>query len=57
MVQGKAYDFSVDAWSIGILAYEFLFGNAPFSSKNYDITLDKVLKVIFFFYYIVFYFF
>ncbi|EGR34166.1 protein kinase domain protein [Ichthyophthirius multifiliis] len=34
MVEGKEYDNSVDAWSIGILTYELIFGQAPFTDKN-----------------------
>ncbi|EGR28691.1 protein kinase domain protein [Ichthyophthirius multifiliis] len=45
MIQGKQYDFSVDVWSVGILAYEMIFGNAPFSGKSNDSTYDKVLNL------------
>ncbi|EGR28467.1 protein kinase domain protein [Ichthyophthirius multifiliis] len=44
MVEGKQYDFSVDIWSVGILVYELIFGNAPFTGKNHDATFDKVVK-------------
>jgi serine/threonine protein kinase len=34
MVLGDGHDFTVDWWTLGILTYELLVGNAPFLSKN-----------------------
>jgi len=34
VIQGKNYDFSVDLWSIGVLTYELITGNAPFDTKK-----------------------
>lgn len=43
---GKSYDFMVDVWSIGVLAYEFSAGYAPFENKggSQDETYQKILK-------------
>jgi len=33
MIEGKAYDNSVDIWSLGILLYEMLHGYPPYKQK------------------------
>jgi len=49
MVLGQGHDFAVDWWTLGILTYELLVGNAPFLSKNQKTLFDKILygKVVF----------
>ncbi|EGR31122.1 protein kinase domain protein [Ichthyophthirius multifiliis] len=42
MVQGQNYDQSVDIWSVGILTYELIFGQAPFTVKDHESTLTKI---------------
>lgn len=32
MVEGVSHDNSVDIWSLGVLAYEFLVGDPPFET-------------------------
>lgn len=36
------YDPRADLWSIGVILYECLFGNAPYSSRSIQELLDKV---------------
>ena len=37
--------FQVDCWAVGVLAYELLFGAAPFNNKNRAyVTLNIVSK-------------
>lgn len=38
MVNGKAYDESVDNWTVGVLAYELVVGVPPFETYG---TLDE----------------
>ena len=33
LVEGKEYSYSVDIWSVGVMAYEFLVGKTPFYKK------------------------
>lgn len=40
------YDFSVDIWALGIMAYELLCGMSPFSQKENKMTLDKIKSYI-----------
>jgi serine/threonine protein kinase len=42
MASGGKYDHTVDIWSIGILAYEFLTGHAPFEAENNDKTFQNI---------------
>lgn len=43
MVQGKTYDETVDLWSLGVLAFEFLFGKPPFENKTYSRTYYNIV--------------
>lgn len=45
MVAGKPHTKNVDLWSIGVLCYEFLVGNAPFHDDEYDKTYRKIMKL------------
>lgn len=44
MAHGTQYDFKTDNWAIGVLAYEFLVGKAPFETKSRGLTLDGIKK-------------
>merc|ERR1711998_784934 len=45
MVVGLEHDHAVDLWSLGILCYEFLFGNPPFEAIGTTDTYNKILKL------------
>lgn len=36
MLLNKTYDAKADLWSVGVIAYECLFGKAPYSSGSYE---------------------
>ncbi|XP_042909884.1 serine/threonine-protein kinase ULK3 isoform X2 [Parasteatoda tepidariorum] len=38
----QVYDARVDLWSVGIILYECLFGQAPFSSKTFTELAEKI---------------
>lgn len=42
MVDGEAYNDSVDQWCLGILCYEFLVGSPPFESNDTKKTYEKI---------------
>lgn len=44
MVQGEKYDYHIDNWGIGILAYEFVTGQPPFGKKTMRDTLDCIVE-------------
>lgn len=37
-----SYSPSADLWSIGVILYECIFGNAPYSSKSLEELLNKI---------------
>lgn len=41
MVENKAHDHSVDNWTLGILCYEFLYGEPPFEAENQKDTFKR----------------
>ncbi|KAK3235266.1 Phosphatidylinositol:ceramide phosphoinositol transferase (IPC synthase) [Cymbomonas tetramitiformis] len=45
MVEGRDHDASVDVWSLGVLCYEFLFGNPPFEAEGHSETYKRILRV------------
>lgn len=45
MVEGKKHDFTVDVWSMGVLTYEFLVGNAPFEAEGHQATYQRISSV------------
>jgi len=45
MVEGSLHDDRVDIWSLGVLAYEFLFGQPPFEAAGHSETYKRILKV------------
>uniref|UniRef100_A0A1B6DXA2 Serine/threonine-protein kinase ULK3 n=1 Tax=Clastoptera arizonana TaxID=38151 RepID=A0A1B6DXA2_9HEMI len=42
MLIKRQYDAKVDLWSVGIIAYECLFGRAPYSSSNIKELQEKI---------------
>lgn len=45
MVQGRPHTKTIDLWSLGVLCYELLVGQAPFVSPDHDETYRKIMKV------------
>lgn len=45
MVERKPHDANVDIWSLGVLAYEFLTGNAPFVADGESATFRRITTV------------
>ncbi|CAM9898900.1 unnamed protein product, partial [Sphacelaria rigidula] len=45
MVEGRAHDNTVDIWSLGVLAYEFLVGVPPFEAEGHDATYRRISRV------------
>lgn len=43
MIKKESYSYPVDWWMLGIITYELLFGNTPFSSINLKILFQKIL--------------
>ena len=42
LVSRKSYNKSVDIWSVGILAYEFMTGSPPFESSTQEQTFERI---------------
>ena len=44
LVHNVPYDYKIDLWAWGVLLYEMLMGNAPFSGKNDHETFQKIAQ-------------
>lgn len=44
VVQGAAYDFAVDWWSLGAIGFDLLTGSPPFSGNNHAKIQHNILK-------------
>jgi serine/threonine protein kinase len=44
VVQGIAYDFSVDWWSLGAIGFDLLTGSPPFTGNNHTKIQQNILK-------------
>jgi len=44
MIEAKEHDHTVDNWSLGVLAYEFMCGNPPFEAEGHTETYRRILK-------------
>jgi aurora kinase len=45
MVEGATHDDRMDVWSLGVLAFEFLYGAPPFEAAGHSETYKRILKV------------
>lgn len=43
VILGKEYDFSVDWWSLGCVAFDMLTGSPPFTGQTNEKIMDKVV--------------
>lgn len=45
MLEHREYDYSVDLWCLGVLAYEFLVGKPPFECVSSNETYQRIIEV------------
>lgn len=45
MIENKDHDHTVDIWSLGVLAYEFICGRPPFEAEGHSETYRRIVKV------------
>lgn len=43
VIKGESYDYSVDWWSLGCVAYDMLTGGPPFTGQTNEKIMDKVV--------------
>lgn len=43
VIKGEDYDFSVDWWSLGCVAYDMLTGSPPFTGHTNEKIMDKIV--------------
>ncbi|KAK6456055.1 ribosomal protein S6 kinase [Scheffersomyces xylosifermentans] len=44
VIKGEPYDYSVDWWSLGCVAFDLLTGSPPFTGNNNKKIMDKILS-------------
>lgn len=44
VLKGELYDFAVDWWSLGCVAYDLLTGSPPFTGNNNKKVMDKIIS-------------
>lgn len=44
ILKGEPYDFAVDWWSLGCVAFDLLTGSSPFPGNNHKKVMDKIMS-------------
>ena len=44
VLKGEPYDYSVDWWSLGCVAFDLLTGSPPFTGNNHKKIMDKIVQ-------------
>ena len=45
MVERRSHDHRADVWCVGVLMYEFLYGQPPFEAKEQKETCERIARV------------